>query len=347
MCWKRFRLYRRMPFNLDAIIPELSVMPPKSPLPPPVHVRPAGGRPAPHGALQAKPAGGRPMAAHVQAALSPAQAKPGPVAVSRAAAAPHVQAAMARTAQPKIAPQREGGARASHVQAATGAAAQPRRAPLQPARVAPQVQARPIAGPPRGAAGGTVQPCGFFSYLWKGLTSCVWGDQNNQNNNFAPLEQEEPQELEIVVQRQPESHQVGQDGSSPLTLNDSYSPGDLTACAMVFVLDANGGGCVYHWPFHTPSGRYLSKMQTAMREAEMGRAVACQIFGRDYGLTNSKRGEYLEGWKEFGDYIQENLGFAPAISLCEDAYSNPILVYTARGIESRFPPFTPLATLMG
>jgi hypothetical protein len=190
-----------------------------------------------------------------------------------------------------------------------------------------------------------VQPCGFFTYLWRGLTSCVWGDQNNQNN-FAPLEQEEPQELEVVVQRRGETHLVTEGNYlSSLTLNDSYVPGDLTACAMVFVLGEDGG-CVYHWPFHLPTGQYLSKMQTAMREAGIDRAVTCQIFGRDYGLTNPSRGEYLEGWREFGVYIQENLDVVPEIFLCEDAYSNPILLYTARGIASRFPPVTPLATLM-
>jgi hypothetical protein len=316
----------------------------KLPPPPPVHVRAPGARTVPHGALQAKPAGSQPSAPHVQAAFNPAQARLRTGPATRATAAPHVQAAVARTAQPKTAPQR-GGARAPHVQAATGVAAQPRRAPEPRARVVPPpaVQARPIPSFPAGPAGGTLQPfCGCFSGVWDWVTSRF----SNNQNNFQPLPQVEEQRVEIVVQRRAESHLVGQGSYSSLTLNDSYCPGDLTACAMVFVLDADGG-CVYHWPFHTEGGSYLGKMNTAMHEAGVAQAVTCEIFGRDYGLTNPNRGEYLESWRSFGDYIQQNLGVAPAISLCEDTYSNPILVYTARGIVSRFPPFTPLATLMG
>jgi hypothetical protein len=313
----------------------------KLPPPPPVHVRAPGARTVPHGALQAKPAGSRPLAPHVQAAFNPAQARLGTGPATRAMAAPHVQAATARIAQPKLAPPREGH-RAPHVQAAAGAAAQPRRALEQRARVvpAPPVQARPVPSFPAHPAGGTVQP--FCGWLWDKITSCF----RSEPDEFQPLFQVEDQQVEVVVQRRSESHLVDQNDYSPLTLNDSYYPGDLTACAMVFVLGA-GGGCVYHWPFHQSNGGYLTRMQTAMREAGVAHAVTCQVFGRDYGLTNSKRGEYLESWRVFGDYIQQHLGVAPAISLCEDDYSNPILIYTARGIVSRFPEFTPLATLMG
>jgi hypothetical protein len=189
-----------------------------------------------------------------------------------------------------------------------------------------------------------VQPRGFFSYLWKGLTSCVWGDQNNQHN-FAPLEHEEElQELEIVVQRRPENHWVSEGNYETLILGDSYHPGFFTACGMVFVFGEEGG-CVYHWPFHTASGQYLAKMEAAMRQAGVARAVACQVFGRDYDLGNSKRGEYLDGWHDFGNYIEENLGVAPEIFLCEDNYSTAFLAYTNQGVNSRFPTFTPLATL--
>ena len=91
----------------------------------------------------------------------------------------------------------------------------------------------------------------------------------------------------------------------------------------------------------------LAKMQAAMREAGVARAVACQVFGRDYDLGNANRGEYLKGWHEFGIYIEEQLGVAPEIFLCEDNYSTAVLVYTKQGIISKFPTFTPLATLRG
>lgn len=257
------------------------------------------------------------------------------------ALAAHVQAAIAGTVQPRAAipPARR---LAPHVQAAIAATAQP----AMPPRGAVARPTLPVSPKPAAAGlNGAVQPA-FLSGLCSIFSSCWPGGSGSRE----PTRSEDSKGLllneEIPSKKRSTSHYVGQGDSADLTPRDTYFPGDLTACAMVFVFD-NEEGCVYHWPFHTPSTSYLRELRTAMSSAGVTDPTRCLAFGRDYGLSNPKRKKYLESWAEFGDFVQDQLGVAPEIFLCEDQYSNPILEFTGSSVVSRFPPFTGLEELMG
>jgi hypothetical protein len=180
--------------------------------------------------------------------------------------------------------------------------------------------------------------CSIFSNCWPGSGS---REPSGSEDDEGPLLSEEKPSKKPST-----SHYVGQGGSADLTPGDTYFPGDLTACAMVFVFDSEEG-CVYHWPFHSPSTTYLGKLESAMGSAGVINPARCLAFGRDYGLSNPKRPEYLESWAKFGKFVENQLGVAPEIFLCEDNYSNPILKFTGSSVVSTFPDFERLEDLMG
>lgn len=277
------------------------------------------------------------LAPHVEAALFPSQAKSHPATGARVVAA-HVRAAIGLAAQAKPA---GSGLRspAPHVQAAL-AGPRPGSARREPTVL--RATASGAATPAR-RAGAVVQPACIVNFFSSLFSSCFGGGSNQ------PQQQPQPDRhayVSLAEVPRSQSLLVDQGDSLTLTPGNSYFPGHLTSCAMVFAL-GDDGGCVYHWPGHSQSKDHALALRRAMAEARVTRWVGIEAYGLDFGLTNPKRGEYLDTWSAFGRFVQTEIGVAPAIFLCEDQWTNPILKYSGGRVTPVFPAFKTLEELKG